>query len=73
MLTKIHIINTHAQSERGKVIGVGVHIYMLVDQKNFESYLSDRLTFSNIHGRTSHRIYRLALSNAFLIGFSYIK
>ena len=27
----------------------------------FESYFSDRLTFSNISGRTSGRIYRLAL------------
>ena len=52
------------------MIGVGVHIYiyiynyvhMFVDQKNLESYLSDRLTFSNIRGRTSHRIYRLALA-----------
>ena len=34
---------------------------MFVDQKKFESYFSDRLTFSNIHGRTSRRIYRLAL------------
>ena len=30
-------------------------------QKKFESYFSDRLTFSNVHGRTSRRIYRLAL------------
>ena len=30
-------------------------------QKKFESYLSDRLNFSNIHGRTSRRIYRLTL------------
>ena len=34
---------------------------MFVDKKKFESYFSDRLTFSNIHGRTSRRIYRLAL------------
>ena len=26
---------------------------MFVVQKKFESYFSDRLTFSNIHGRTS--------------------
>ena len=30
-------------------------------QKKFESYFSDRLTFSNIHCRASRRIYRLAL------------
>ena len=34
---------------------------MFVDKKKFESYFSDRLTFSNIRGRTSRRIYRLAL------------
>ena len=47
------------------MIGVGVHIhiifYVFVDLQTFESYFSDRLTFSNIHGRTSCRIYRLAL------------
>ena len=36
-------------------------IYMFVDKKKFESYFSDRLTFSNIRGRTSRRIYRLDL------------
>ena len=30
-------------------------------KKIFESYFSDRLTFSNIRDRTSRRIYRLAL------------
>ena len=45
--------------ERGKVISVGVH--MFVDPKNFESYFSDRLTFSNIFCTTSRQIYRLAL------------
>ena len=35
---------------------------MFVDQKiHFESYFSDQLTFSNINGRTSRQIYRLAL------------
>ena len=33
---------------------------MFVDKK-IESYLSDRLTFSNSRSRTSRRIYRLAL------------
>ena len=46
-----------------KVIGAGVHIiiyiYMFVDEKKFESYFSDRLTFLNIRSRTSRRIYRL--------------
>ena len=50
----------HAQRERGKVIGRGVHIY-LWSKKNFESYFRDQLTFSNIDSRTSRRIYRLAL------------
>ena len=31
-------------------------------KKIFESYFSDRLTFSNIHGRTSRQIYTLAVS-----------
>ena len=39
------------------VIGAGVHMYVYVFMwtKNFffESYVSDRLTFSNIHGKTS--------------------
>ena len=34
---------------------------MFVDEKKFESYFKDRLTFSNIHSRTSSRMYRLAL------------
>ena len=36
-------------------------LYMFVDEKIFESYFSDQLTFSNIRSRTSRRIYRLAL------------
>ena len=27
------VVTPHAQRERGKVIGVGVHVYMFVDQK----------------------------------------
>ena len=50
----------HTQHEWGKVIGVGVHIYV-VQKIFFESYFSDRLTFTNIRGRTSRQIYRLAL------------
>ena len=47
-------------------MGVGVHIIIclyicLWTKKKFESYFSDQLTFSNIRGRTSHQIYRLAL------------
>ena len=34
---------------------------MFVDEKIFELFFSDQLTFSNIHSRTSCRIYRLAL------------
>ena len=34
---------------------------MFMDKKKFESYFSDRFTFSNICGRTSRRIYRLAI------------
>ena len=49
------------------MIGVGVHIYVyicvcvFVDKNFFNSYNSDRLTFSNVRCRTSRRIYRLAL------------
>ena len=43
------------------MIGAGVHIYVGRYIKKIESYFSDRLTFSNFHGRTSLRIYRLAL------------
>ena len=47
------------------VIGAGVHIkynkLCLLTNKVFESYFYDRLTLSNIRGRTSCRIYRLAL------------
>ena len=41
-----------------------IYIYTCIyvcDQKKIESYFNDRLTFSNIRGRTSRRIYRLAL------------
>ena len=34
---------------------------MFVDEKIFESYFSDQLTFSHIRSRTSRRIYRPAL------------
>ena len=39
------------------MIGAGV----FEDEKIFESYLNDRLIFSNILSRTSRQIYRLAL------------
>ena len=57
------VVTPHAQRERSKVIGAGVHIMFIClwTKKIFESYFSDRLTFSNIHSRTSRRIYRLAL------------
>ena len=49
----------HAARVGVYVIGAGVHIYvcMFVDKNIFESYVSDRLTFSNNHGKTSRRIY----------------
>ena len=46
------------------MIGSGVHIRIYIclwTKKIFESYFSDQFTLSNIHSRTSHRIYRLAL------------
>ena len=65
VFTRLRVLNNvtpHAQRERGKVIGFGVHIYICLGMKKiFESYFRDRLTFSNICSRTSHRIYRLAL------------
>ena len=60
-----YIFTPHAQRERGKVIGRGVHIYTYIislwSKKKFESYFRDRLTFSNVDSRTSRQIYRLAL------------
>ena len=55
------IFTPHAQHERGKVIDVGVHIITYRYICGPESYFSDRFTFSNIRGRTSRRIYRLAV------------
>ena len=63
-VTFLAFVTPHAQRERGKVIGRGVHIYIyrcLWTKKIFESYFRDRLTFSNVDSRTSRRIYRLAL------------
>ena len=54
----LYFITPHAQRERGKVIGCGVHI-CLWSKQIFESYFRFRLTFSNIRSRTSCRIYRL--------------
>ena len=55
-----YVITPHAQRERGKVIGRGVHIYIYIyiyiclwSKKKFESYFRDRLTFSNVDSRTS--------------------
>ena len=57
-----HYYPACACMSRAYMIGAGVHIYIcLWTKKIFESYFSDRLTFSNISSRTSHRIYRLAL------------
>ena len=53
-LWQCQVITQHVQRERGKVIGVGVHMCIcLWTKKNFESYFRDRLTFSNIRSRTS--------------------
>ena len=46
------VITPHAQHERDKVIGVGVHLCMFVDKK-IQSYFSNRFTLSNIRGKTS--------------------
>ena len=46
------------------MIGAGVHVgryICLWTKKSLNRTFSNRLTFSNIRGRTSHRIYRLAL------------
>ena len=51
----------HMQHERGKVIGVGVCVYICLWKKKIESYFSNRLTFSNIRAKTSCKIYRQAL------------
>ena len=60
MSNKTAIFTPHAQRERGKVIGRGVHIYIYIyiyvclwSKKKFESYFRDRLTFSNVDSRTS--------------------
>ena len=64
LIEVILLVTPHAQRERGKVIGRGVHIYIYIclwSKKKFESYFRDRLTFSNVDSRTSRQIYRLAL------------
>ena len=53
------IVTPHAQREQ--VISVCAHRDVFVDKKNFKSYFSNQLTFSKIRGRTSRRIYRLAM------------
>ena len=62
MMEVLYFVTPHAQLERSEVIGVGIHIYMyymcLWTKKKLNRTLA---TFLNIHGRTSHRIYRLAL------------
>ena len=45
-----------ACASRGYVIRSGVHTICLRTKKIFESYFSDRLTFSNSRGRTSLRL-----------------
>ena len=60
ILKLFFFITLHAQPKRDEVIGLGVLVYIYIclwSKKIFESYFSDRHTFSNIHGRTSRRIY----------------
>ena len=57
----MNIIIPHVQHERGKVISVGVCVYICLWTKKIESYFSNRLTFSNICGKTSRKTYRQAL------------
>ena len=56
-------ITPHAHARAGGyVIGAGVYIYICLWTKFFwGSYFSNQLTFSNIRGWTSPRIYRQAL------------
>ena len=58
------LITPHVQRERGKVIGVCVHIYIYYicgQQKILNRTLAIDSPFSNIRGRTSRQIYRIAL------------
>ena len=54
------IPHVHARAGGYYVTWAGVHV-CLWTPKNFESYFSDLLTFSNIRGRSSHRKWALAL------------
>ena len=63
--SKLFTPHAHARAG-GYVIGAGVHICIYIGiyvcgQKKIESYFSDRLALSNIHCRTSRRMYRLDL------------
>ena len=53
--TDLFLPLTCSASSVAKVIGIGVHIYIFVDKK-IELYFRDRLTFSNIRGRTFRQI-----------------
>ena len=60
------VVTPHVQRKWDKVIGIGDHLYSYVssyvlDTKKIASYFSDRLTFSNVRGRTSHQNDRLAV------------
>ena len=58
-------MNTHvSRGVRNSEVLLYIYIgrYICLWTKNhFESYFRDRLTFSSIRGKTSRRIYRLAL------------
>ena len=57
------LVIPHAQRERGKVIGCGVHIYVCGRKKYLNRTLEIDSPFQTftVHSRTSRRIYRLAL------------
>ena len=59
-----YVVTLHAHARAGVMWSGLVSIYVYIclwTKKIFESYFSDRLTFSNIRSRTSCWIYRLAL------------
>ena len=60
-MSSMSLITPHAHVRAGGYVISGlvsIYICMFVDKKKFESYFSDRLTFSNIRSNTSNRIYR---------------
>ena len=60
-LLSILFLKTKRNDLARPVMGTIFLVIMFVDEKLFQSYFNDRLTFSNIRSRTSRGIYRLAL------------